>query len=69
VLQCQEIAEFRGSLKSAMGVFVTTSHFTAQAQLESQKNGHKPVMLIDGIRFSEIILRLNVPLEKYLTQA
>jgi restriction endonuclease Mrr len=52
-----------------MGVFVTTSHFTAQAQLESQKNGHKPVMLIDGIRFSEIILRLNVPLEKYLTQA
>ena len=64
----KEIAEFRGSLKSAMGVFVTTSHFTSQAQLESQETGHKPIVLIDGIRFSEIVLRLSVPLEKYITQ-
>ena len=62
----KEIAEFRGSLKSPLGVFVTTSHFTTQAQLESQEVGHKPVMLIDGLRFSEIVLKLDVPLEKYL---
>ena len=64
----KEIAEFRGSLKSAVGVFVTTSHFTSQAHLESQETGHKPIVLIDGIRFSEIVFRLNVPLEKCITK-
>jgi restriction system protein len=64
----KEIAEFRGSLKSSLGVFVTTSHFTTQAQQESQESGHKPVVLIDGLRFSEIVLRLKVSLTKYLPQ-
>jgi restriction endonuclease Mrr len=58
----------KSSLKSAVGVFVTTSHFTSQAHLESQETGHKPIVLIDGIRFSEIVFRLNVPLEKYITK-
>lgn len=62
----KEVAEFRGSLRSAFGVMVTTSYYTTQAQQESQSIGQKPVVLIDGIRFSETIMKLKVPLDKYL---
>ena len=62
----KEVAEFRGSLKSALGVVVTTSHFTAQARQESQEHGQRPIVLVDGINMSEIITRLGMPLEKYL---
>lgn len=62
----KEVAEFRGSLRSPLGVIVTTSHFTSNAQQESQMNGQKPIMLVDGIRLSEIVTDLQVPFEKYL---
>ena len=62
----KEVAEFRGSLRSPFGVIVTTSHFTSQAQQESQSNGQKPIVLIDGVRFSEILIELQVSIEKYI---
>jgi len=65
----REVAELRGSLESAFGVIVTTSHFTKQAIQESKESGHKPVMLVDGTRFAEIITTLQLPFERYLSQS
>ncbi len=65
----REVAELRGSLEAAFGVLVTTSHFTKQAIQESIESGNKPVILIDGTRFAEIIMALRVPFERYLSQS
>ncbi len=64
----KEVAQLRGSLDAPFGVIVTTSHFTGQAMQESEESGQKPVVLIDGTRFAEIIGLLKVPLDDYLLQ-
>jgi restriction endonuclease Mrr len=65
----KEIAQLRGSLEAPFGVMITTSHFTVQAIQESKETTQKPIVLIDGIRFAEIISLLKVPTEKYLANA
>lgn len=62
----KEVAQLRGSLEAPLGVIITTSHFTSQAIVESKELGQKPIVLIDGIGFSEIVHRLEVPLNHYL---
>jgi restriction endonuclease Mrr len=56
-----EINKFRGALSAtAKGVFVTTSHYTRAALLEAQHE-HKPcITLIDGVRLSAIVSRLQL---------
>jgi hypothetical protein len=39
-----------------VGIFVTTGHFSQQAQMELQDDGY-PILLIDGRRVSELIAR------------
>ncbi len=63
----REVAQLRGSLEAAFGVLITTSHFTAQAIAESKEQGQKPVILVDGIGFSEIIHTLDIPLDSYIS--
>lgn len=62
----KEVAQLRGSLESPFGVIITTSHFTIQATQEAKESGQKPIVLVDGTRFSEIVSTLQVPLEKYV---
>ena len=56
-----EINKFRGALSTtAKGVFVTTSHYTRAALLEAQHE-HKPcITLMDGVRLSAIVSRLQL---------
>ncbi|TAH53595.1 MAG: restriction endonuclease [Chloroflexota bacterium] len=65
----KEVAELRGSLESPFGVLITTSHFTNQAIQEAKEKNRKPIVLIDGTRFSEILTVLHVPMEKYLPRS
>lgn len=54
----REVAELRGSLRPyARGAIVTTSFFSAGAISEATGDGKVPVTLIDGMDFSEILLR------------
>ncbi len=57
-----EIQKFSGSLESRhakKGVFITTSSFTAEAQEYVQKI-EKRIILIDGVRLSELMIDYDV---------
>lgn len=56
-----ELNHFRGALSStAKGVFVTTSHFTRPAISEARHPTKPCITLIDGVRLSSILLRLQL---------
>ena len=65
-----EIQKFSGSLESKhakKGVFITTSHFTAEAQ-EYVREIEKKIVLIDGKRLCELMIDYDIgvsPLETY----
>tara|TARA_B100000315_G_C14565067_1_gene582508 strand:- start:1019 stop:2017 length:999 start_codon:yes stop_codon:yes gene_type:complete len=53
----KEVAELRGSLQPfARGAVITTSHFSRSAINEATEEGKKPIALVDGYRFSKIII-------------
>ena len=61
-----EINNFRGALNStAKGVFITTSHFTKSAVREAEHLSKPSISLIDGFRFSEIIQKTSIDINKY----
>ena len=56
-----ELNMFRGALNStAKGVFVTTSHFTRAAVSEAKHISKPSITLIDGLRLSGIVRRLEL---------
>lgn len=59
------VAAFAGSIAGAKGVFVTTSSFSKQAT-EFVRTSHKNMVLIDGQRLGELMLRskLSVSVRK-----
>ncbi|MCX5824243.1 MAG: restriction endonuclease [Deltaproteobacteria bacterium] len=61
-----EINNFRGALHTtAKGVFVTTSHFTKAAIQESEHVVKPCISLIDGFKFSKLIMDTGINLNKY----
>jgi len=62
-----DINNFRGALHStAKGVYVTTSHFT-KAAIQEAEHAVKPcISLIDGFRFSKLIIETGIDLGKYV---
>lgn len=65
-----EINNFRGALSSmAKGVFVTTSYYT-RAAIENAYHPQKScVTLIDGTRFSAIVVRAGISLREFSDSA
>ena len=62
-----EINQFRGALHTtAKGVFVTTSHFTKAAIQESEHIVKPCVSLIDGFKFSRLVMNAGINLNNYL---
>jgi HJR/Mrr/RecB family endonuclease len=58
-----ELNQFRGALSTtAKGIFVTTSHFTRSAVSESRHPTKPCITLIDGIRLSTVVSRLQLEL-------
>jgi hypothetical protein len=55
----EEVAAFVGSVAGAKGVFVTTSTFTKRA-IEFAREKHKNVVLIDGQKLGELMLRCGL---------
>lgn len=56
-----ELNHFRGALSStAKGVFVTTSHYTAAAIKEARHPVKPSITLVDGVRLSTIVTRLQL---------
>lgn len=56
-----ELNHFRGALSAtAKGVFVTTSHFTRGALAEAQHPVKPCITLVNGLRLSQIVSRLNL---------
>lgn len=52
----RQIREFQGALGPFdRGIFVTTSVFTSQAEEQATSPGYKPIDLIDGERFIELL--------------
>ncbi len=61
-----EINNFRGALHTtAKGVFVTTSHFTKAAIQESEHSVKPCISLIDGFKFSRLIMDTGINLNQY----
>lgn len=57
-----DVRDFAGSLDAhhaGKGIFVTTSHFTDQAVIFCERVSRR-VVLIDGARFSELMIRHNI---------
>lgn len=57
-----DVRDFAGSLDAhhaAKGVFVTTSHFSQQA-VDFCRQVTRRVVLIDGLRFAELMIRHNI---------
>lgn len=56
----REVAELRGSLQPhAHGAVVTTSFFTKAAIVEATEAAKKPIVLVNGLEFAAILLRLG----------
>jgi len=56
-----ELNHFRGALSTtAKGVFVTTSHFTSAAIKEARHSTKPCITLVDGLRFSAVVLRHKI---------
>lgn len=54
----REVAELRGSLKPhARGAIVTTSFYSKAALTEASEEGKLPVVLLNGLELSEILIR------------
>jgi hypothetical protein len=61
-----EINNFRGALSTtAKGVFITTSHYTRAAVLESQHKSKLSITLIDGIKLSSMVIKSGLNVESY----
>ena len=61
-----EINNFRGALHStAKGIFVTTSHYTKAAIQEADHHAKPCISLIDGFRFSKLVKKTGIHLNKY----
>ncbi|MGO9588766.1 MAG: restriction endonuclease [Candidatus Acidiferrales bacterium] len=53
----KEVAELRGSLQPfAKGALVTTSHFSKAAISEASGEGKNPIVLVDGVRLSKVVI-------------
>jgi Restriction endonuclease len=53
----KEVAELRGSLHTfAKGAVVTTSHFSKAAISEASGEGKNPIVLVDGVRLSKVVI-------------
>ena len=62
-----EINKFRGALSTtAKGVFITTSHYTRAAVVESRHQFKPSITLIDGVRLSSMVLRSRLEIESFL---
>jgi len=62
-----EINKFRGALSTtAKGVFITTSHYTRAAIVESRHQYKPCISLIDGARLSSMVLRSQLEIESFL---
>lgn len=62
-----EINNFRGALHTtAKGVFITTSYFTKAAIQESEHSVKPCISLIDGSKFSRLIMDVGLNLNKYI---
>lgn len=62
-----EINGFRGALSAAAkGVFITTSHFTRAAIVESRHQFKPCITLIDGERLSSMVLRSRLDISAFL---
>jgi restriction system protein len=55
----EAVAAFAGSVAGAKGVFVTTATFTKQA-IDFVREKHKNVVLVDGQRLGELMLRCGL---------
>lgn len=59
----REVAELRGSLQPfARGAVVTTGHFSRAAINEAREEGKNPIVLVDGLRLSQVVLDERFPL-------
>jgi restriction system protein len=59
----KEVAELRGSLQPfARGAVVTTSHFSKAAINEAREEGKNPIVLVDGLKLSQVVLDERFPL-------
>lgn len=61
-----EVNSFRGAMNNnAKGVFITTSYFT-RAAIENAYNQSKSIItLVDGVKFSSIVLRSGVIVQQF----
>ena len=59
-VSAHEIRDFRGAMqgRADKGLFITTGHYTAQANEEATRDGATAIDLIDGNRLCEL-LKLN----------
>lgn len=61
-----EINSFRGALSTtAKGVFITTSHFTRAAVVESRHQFKPCISLIDGQRLSSMVLKSGLDISNF----
>jgi len=59
----KEVAELRGSLQPfARGAVVTTSHFSKAAINEAREEEKNPIVLVDGLKLSQVVLSERFPL-------
>ena len=59
----KEVAELRDSLQPfARGAVVTTGHFSRAAINEACEEGKNPIVLVDGLRLSQVVLDERFPL-------
>jgi restriction endonuclease Mrr len=62
-----EINKFRGALSTtAKGVFITTSHFTRAAVVESRHQYKPCITLVDGQRFSSMVFQEKLDVSKFM---
>jgi restriction system protein len=56
------IREFRGALegRSSRGIFITTGSFTKEAKAEAERDGVKPIELVERNRLIELIERYQI---------
>jgi HJR/Mrr/RecB family endonuclease len=62
-----EINKFRGALSTtAKGVFITTSHFTRAAVVESRHQFKPCITLVDGQRLSSMVFQGKLDISKFM---
>lgn len=64
----KDIQAFSGAMKKvAKGVFITTSHFTKEAQREVQEQVGKQIALIDGAMLTDLMLHYGIGIRNVQT--